>query len=97
VTESLKFEIKNTVVTATSRKLSNHWMMIWGRIDMPKDVDWKHYPYHVELNAAVTVENSQSWLEENVGALDQAWTYRDSGSILFREQSDAVQFKLSFS
>jgi len=71
--------------------------MVWGRMDMPKDVNWKHFPYHVELNAAVTVENSQSWLEENVGALDQAWTYRDSGSILFREQSDAVQFKLSFS
>jgi hypothetical protein len=72
-------------------------MMIWGRINMPKDVDWKHFPHHVELNAAVTVENSKSWLEENVGALDQAWTYKNSSAILFREQSDAVQFKLSFS
>jgi len=94
----IQITIVKEVVKATSRKLSAKWRLVWPRLDKPKNLDFAQFPHSVSVFCETDFSFDQvlDWCQSNIGNLDQSWTYKDSGSIMFREESDSVQFKLTF-
>lgn len=96
MTDQLKFDILKTTVTATQRKLSASWRLIWPRESMPMHVRLKDFPHSCVTPRDVEFDQVAHWCHAHVGQLDAAWTYKDTGLICFKQQTDAVQFRLTF-
>jgi hypothetical protein len=95
-----QLQIHTVSVNSQSRTLDTRWRLIWRRDNLPNTLDVSQFP-HV-INSIPSSRNEDwpqvlDWCKQELGPIDERWTYVESWELRFRDAEDATHFRLVFS